>query len=66
MDCTLALQSATRWVVSLAAWMPLSVKRTKLIYVGMMFFLQVVRKAVSGMKIKLTYGYRQGASNTVK
>ena len=24
-DCTLAVQSATRWVVSFAAWIPLSV-----------------------------------------
>src|SRR4029077_10623116 len=37
-DCTLAAQSATRWVVSFAAWIPLSVNCTKLMYVAMMSF----------------------------
>ena len=32
---TLTAQSLTRWVVSLMAWMPLSVNCTKLMYVGM-------------------------------
>jgi hypothetical protein len=39
---TLAAQSATRPVVSLAAWMPLSVNCTKLMYVGMMLLLQLI------------------------
>jgi hypothetical protein len=34
-DCTLAAQAATRWVVCLAPWMPLSVNCTKLMYVGL-------------------------------
>src|SRR5947208_6221130 len=34
---TLAEEAATRWVVSLAAWMPLSVNCTRLMYVGLMF-----------------------------
>src|SRR5260370_41466377 len=38
LDCTLAAQSATRWVVSFAAWIPLSVNCTKLMYVAMMSF----------------------------
>src|SRR5438132_13563846 len=45
-DCTLAAQSATRWVVSLAAWIPLSVNCTKLMYVGMMLFVQVFPESV--------------------
>src|SRR4030095_9823084 len=36
-DCTLAAQAATRWVVCLAPWTPLSVNCTKLIYVGLIF-----------------------------
>src|SRR5438270_6104583 len=36
-DCTLAAQAATRWVVCLAPWMPLSVNCTKLMYVGLIF-----------------------------
>src|SRR5262245_5079934 len=46
-DRTLAAQSATRRVVSLAAWMPLSVNCTKLMYVGMMVLLQVIPESVS-------------------
>jgi hypothetical protein len=36
-DCTFAAQAATRWVVCLAFWMPLSVNCTKLMYVGLIF-----------------------------
>jgi hypothetical protein len=39
-DWTLAAQSATRWVVFFAAWIPLSVNCTKLMYVAMMFIPQ--------------------------
>src|SRR5262245_28313834 len=45
--CTLAAQSASRRVVSLAAWMPLSVNCTKLMYVGMTLLLQVIPESVS-------------------
>src|SRR5204863_3993549 len=38
-DSTLEAQSATRWVVSFAAWIPLSVNCTKLMYVAILLFL---------------------------
>src|SRR5438045_6467046 len=41
-DCTLAAQAATRWVVCLAPSMPLSVNCTKLIYVGLTFSVRAV------------------------
>src|SRR5262249_1423110 len=41
-DCTFAAHSATRWVVCLAPWMPLSVNRTKLMYVGLTVDVLVV------------------------
>src|SRR5438045_6500859 len=41
-DCTLAAQAATRWVVCLAPWMPLSVNCTKLMYVGLIFSVPAV------------------------
>src|SRR4029077_5967443 len=39
-DSTLEAQSATRRVVSFAAWIPLSVNCTKLMYVAILLFLQ--------------------------
>src|SRR5262245_1977572 len=57
-DRTLAAQSATRWVVSLAAWMPLSVNCTKLMYVGMTLLLQVIPESVSAERPSSAAGSR--------
>src|SRR5204862_105420 len=46
-DSTLEAQSATRWVVSFAAWIPLSVNCTKLMYVAILLFLSVFSEFVS-------------------
>src|SRR6266542_1405975 len=48
LDRTWAAHSATRCVVSLAAWMPLSVNCTKLMYVGMTLLLYVSLESVFG------------------
>src|SRR5207248_7689793 len=42
LDWTLALHSATRSLVCLAAWIPLSVNCTKLMYVAMILLLQLI------------------------
>src|SRR6266700_1556115 len=42
-DCPLAAQSAILWVVSFAAWMPLSVNCTKPMHVAVMSFLKQSR-----------------------
>src|SRR5262245_50159056 len=60
--CTLAAQSASRRVVSLAAWMPLSVNCTKLMYVGMTLLLQVLPESVSADHRGLTPFLRSRSS----
>src|SRR4030095_5591838 len=54
LDWTLALQSATRSLVCLAAWIPLSVNCTKLMYVAMILLLQLIIGSFWADEIKRT------------
>src|SRR4029450_684712 len=54
LDWTLALQSATRSAVCFAAWIPLSVNCTKLMYVAMILLLQLIIGAFWADEIKRT------------
>ena len=55
-DFTLAAQSDTRWVVSLAAWIPLSVNFTKLMYVAMMSPLNILGAGFDSNEIEPSLG----------
>src|ERR1043166_7253903 len=71
-DFTLAAQSATRWVVSFAAWIPLSVNFTKLMYVAMMSPLSILGVGFDSNEIELSLRIpipsvkRKGNNNRLK